>query len=270
MAIRVYLLDDHELTRRGIRGLLECAGDIEVVGEAGLAAEAVESILLLRPDVAVLDNRLPDGSGIEVCRAVRSADPRIAALILTSYDDDDALFAAIMAGASGYLLKQVRGQDFVETVRRVASGQAMLDPAVTTRVLDRLRNRPPFGVTAVQLTPKEQQVLDLIGEGMTNRQIATARAVIVPIWEGGGTRLKVLEALAAGARPSCRRRWARPASASCTGATACWPRRPRGSRPHSRCVATDDPRPTVETAGNWLNVSVGKRRFPALRRSTRK
>ena len=173
MAIRVFLLDDHELTRRGIRDLLECAGDIEVVGESGLAGEAVESILALRPDVAVLDNRLPDGTGVEVCRAVRSADPRVAVLILTSYDDDDALFAAIMAGASGYLLKQVRGEDFVETVRRVAAGQSMLDPAVTSHVLDRLRNGPRSDTVAVQLTPKEQQVLDLIGEGMTNRQIGS-------------------------------------------------------------------------------------------------
>lgn len=173
MTITVYLLDDHELTRRGVRDLLECAGDIEVVGESGLAAEAERELPLLRPDVAILDGRLPDGSGIEVCRAVRSTDPGIAVLILTSYDDDDALFAAIMAGASGYLLKQVRGEDFVDTVRRVAAGQSMLDPAVTTHVLDRLRNGPPSSAVPVQLTPKEQQVLDLIGEGMTNRQIGT-------------------------------------------------------------------------------------------------
>lgn len=173
MTITVYLLDDHELTRRGVRDLLECAGDIEVVGESGLAAEAERELPLLRPDVAILDGRLPDGSGIEVCRAVRSTCPDIAVLILTSYDDDDALFAAIMAGASGYLLKQVRGEDFVDTVRRVAAGQSMLDPAVTTHVLDRLRNGPPSGAVPVQLTPKEQQVLDLIGEGMTNRQIGT-------------------------------------------------------------------------------------------------
>lgn len=171
--IRVYLLDDHELTRRGIRDLLEAAGDFEVVGESGLAEEAARCIPELHPDVAVLDARLPDGSGVEVCRVVRSADPGIAALILTSYDDDDALFAAIMAGASGYLLKQVRGQDFVDTVRRVARGQSMLDPAVTSHVLERLRQGPPDAPATDHLTPKEQQVLDLIGEGLTNRQIGS-------------------------------------------------------------------------------------------------
>ena len=171
--ITVYLLDDHELVRRGIRDLLEAAGDIEVVGESGLALEAARRIPALRPDVAILDARLPDGSGIEVCRVVRSVDPAIAALILTSYDDDDALFAAIMAGAAGYLLKQVRGEDFVETVRRVAAGQSMLDPAVTAQVLDRLRNGPPQDPATNQLTPKEHEVLELIGEGLTNRQIAT-------------------------------------------------------------------------------------------------
>ena len=140
--IRVFLLDDHELVRRGIRELLESEGDIEVVGESGLAQEASRRIPALRPDVAILDGRLPDGSGIDVCREVRSQDPTIKALILTSYDDDDALFAAIMAGAAGYVLKQVRGNDFVETVRRVAAGQSTLDPAVTATVLDRLRNGP--------------------------------------------------------------------------------------------------------------------------------
>ncbi|GAA1148246.1 response regulator transcription factor [Nocardioides aquiterrae] len=171
--ITVYLLDDHELVRRGIRDLLESSGDIEVVGESGLAQEAARRIPALRPDVAILDGRLPDGSGIEVCRTIRSVDPGIKALILTSYDDDDALFAAIMAGASGYLLKQVRGDDFVETVHRVAAGQSMLDPAVTAQVLERLRSGPPRDPVTDQLTPKEHQILDLIGEGLTNRQIAT-------------------------------------------------------------------------------------------------
>ena len=171
--ITVYLLDDHELVRRGIRDLLEASGDIEVVGESGLAQEAARRIPALRPDVAILDGRLPDGSGIEVCRTIRSVDPSIRALILTSYDDDDALFAAIMAGASGYLLKQVRGDDFVETVHRVAAGQSMLDPAVTSQVLERLRSGPPRDPVTDQLTPKEHQILDLIGEGLTNRQIAT-------------------------------------------------------------------------------------------------
>ena len=145
MTIRVFLLDDHEVVRRGLRELLEDAGDIEVVGESGLAAEATSRIPALRPDVAVLDARLPDGSGIDVCRDVRSVDPTIQALILTSYDDDEALFAAIMAGAAGYVLKQIRGNDLVDAVRRVAAGQSLLDPALTARVLDRVRHgeRPP-------------------------------------------------------------------------------------------------------------------------------
>ncbi|WP_122818861.1 response regulator [Nocardioides pantholopis] len=170
--IRVYLLDDHEVVRRGIKDLLESEGDIEVVGESGLAAEATARIPALRPDVAILDGRLPDGSGIDVCRDVRSVDPSIAALILTSYDDDEALFAAIMAGAAGYLLKQVRGNDLIETVRRVAEGQSMLDPAVTAQVLERLRNGPPKDATLERLTGQEQKILDLIAQGLTNRQIA--------------------------------------------------------------------------------------------------
>ncbi|HET9499560.1 MAG TPA: response regulator transcription factor [Marmoricola sp.] len=171
-AITVFLLDDHELVRRGIRELLESEGDIAVVGESGLAQEATRRIPALRPDVAILDARLPDGSGIDVCRDIRSQDPAIAALILTSYDDDDALFAAIMAGAAGYILKQVRGTDFVETVRRVAAGQSMLDPAVTAQVLERLRSGPQGDPLLEQLTGQEQRILELIGEGMTNRQIA--------------------------------------------------------------------------------------------------
>lgn len=170
--ITVFLLDDHELVRRGIRELLEEEGDIEVVGESGLAQEAARRIPALRPDVAILDARLPDGSGIDVCREVRSQDPSLAALILTSYDDDDALFAAIMAGAAGYILKQVRGTDFVDSVRRVAAGQSMLDPAVTAQVLDRIRKGPEKDPVLEQLTGQEQRILELIGEGMTNRQIA--------------------------------------------------------------------------------------------------
>ena len=143
MTIRVFLLDDHEIVRRGIKELLEGEDDIEVVGESGLAEEATRRIPALRPDVAILDARLPDGSGIDVCREVRSQDPSIKALILTSYDDDEALFAAIMAGAAGYTLKQVKGNDLVDAVRRVAAGQSMLDPSVTAQVLDRVRNGPP-------------------------------------------------------------------------------------------------------------------------------
>jgi two-component system response regulator DevR len=172
--IRVFLLDDHEIVRRGLRELLESEGDIEVVGESGLAQEAIRRIPALRPDVAVLDGRLPDGSGIDVCREVRSQNPAIAALILTSYDDDEALFAAIMAGAAGYVLKQVRGNDLLDTVRRVAAGQSTLDPAVTQQVLDRLRNGPQEDPALAQLTTQERRILELIGEGMTNRQIAEA------------------------------------------------------------------------------------------------
>jgi two-component system response regulator DevR len=170
-AIRVFLLDDHEVVRRGLRDLLEAEGDIEVVGESGSAQEAVRRIPALRPHVAVLDGRLPDGSGIDVCRDIRSRDPKIAALILTSYDDDEALFSAIMAGASGYVLKQVRGQDLLDAVRRVAAGQSLLDPAVTQQVLDRLRQGPKRDTALDVLTDQERKVLELIGEGLTNRAI---------------------------------------------------------------------------------------------------
>jgi two-component system response regulator DevR len=170
--IAVYLLDDHEIVRRGIRQLLEAETDLEVVGESALAQEAERRIPALRPDVAILDGRLPDGSGIEVCRAVRSVDPRIRVLILTSYDDDEALFGAIMAGASGYVLKQVAGNDLVDTVRRVADGQSTLDPGVTAAVLERLRSGGTSDPRLARLTPQERRILELIGEGMTNRQIA--------------------------------------------------------------------------------------------------
>jgi two-component system response regulator DevR len=170
--IRVFLLDDHEVVRRGIKELLESEGDIEVVGESGLAQEAVRRIPALRPHVAILDGRLPDGTGMEVCRDIRSVDPSIKALILTSYDDDEALFSAIMAGAAGYILKQVRGNDLVDTVRRVAAGESTLDPSVTARVLDRVRNGPPRDQQLEALTTQEQKILELIGEGLTNRQIA--------------------------------------------------------------------------------------------------
>ncbi|MDP3967822.1 MAG: response regulator transcription factor [Nocardioides sp.] len=170
--ITVFLLDDHELVRRGIRGVFQSEPDIKVVGESGLASEAASRIPALRPDVMVLDGRLPDGSGIEVCREVRSRDPGINALILTSYDDDEALFAAIMAGAAGYVLKQVHGHELVETVRRIAAGQSMLDPAVTAQVLERVRRGPPQDSTLEQLTEREAEMLRLIAEGLTNRQIA--------------------------------------------------------------------------------------------------
>jgi two-component system response regulator DevR len=169
--IRVFLLDDHEVVRRGLRDLLESDGDIEVVGESGSAEEATRRIPALHPDVAILDGRLPDGSGIDVCREVRSRDPKIAALVLTSYDDDEALFSAIMAGAAGYVLKQVRGHDLLDAVRRVAAGQSLLDPAVTQQVLDRLREGPKQDKALDALTDQERRVLELIGEGLTNRAI---------------------------------------------------------------------------------------------------
>ena len=171
-SVRVYLLDDHEIVRRGLRELLEADGSIEVIGESGLAVEATRRIPALRPDVAVLDGRLPDGSGIDVCRDVRSIDPTIACLILTSYDDDEALFSAIMAGAAGYVLKQIRGNELVDAIHRVARGQSLLDPQVTQRVLARLREGPASDPALASLTNQERRILLLIAEGLTNRQIA--------------------------------------------------------------------------------------------------
>ncbi|MFI1380396.1 response regulator [Embleya sp. NPDC020886] len=170
--IRVFLLDDHEVVRRGLADLLGGEPDIEIVGESGSAAEAARRIPALRPDVAILDGRLPDGSGIDVCREVRSRFPEINALILTSYDDEDALFAAIMAGAAGYVLKQIRGRDLIAAVRAVAAGQSLLDPAVTTRVLERVRNGPAAEPGPTGLSEREKQVLEHIAQGQTNREIA--------------------------------------------------------------------------------------------------
>jgi DNA-binding NarL/FixJ family response regulator len=167
---RVFLLDDHELVRRGLRELLESEEEFLVVGEAGSAEEALTGIAATRPDIAVLDVRLPDGDGVEVCREIRSRHPNIQCLILTSFADDEALFAAIMAGASGYVLKQVRGTDLIDGIRRVAQGQSLLDPIVTARVLERLRTRPDDDELAT-LTEQERKILDLIAEGLTNRQI---------------------------------------------------------------------------------------------------
>ncbi len=171
-ALTVFLVDDHEVVRQGLRALLEDAG-LKVVGEAATEAEAIPRILATRPQVAVLDVQLPDGTGIDVCREVRSRMPETACLMLTSYDDDEALFAAIMAGASGYLLKQIRGLQLVESVRRVAAGESLLDPRVTTRVLERLRAGPRQDPRLASLTDQERRILDLIAEGLTNRQIAS-------------------------------------------------------------------------------------------------
>jgi len=169
--IRVFLLDDHEVVRRGLVDLLESEDDIEVVGEAGNVRDATARIPALRPDVAVLDARLPDGSGIDVCRDVRSVDPSIKALILTSYDDDEALFAAILAGASGYVLKQITGNDLIDGVRRVAAGQSLIDPSLTAKVLERVRKGPETPDELSELTEQERKILALIAEGLTNRQI---------------------------------------------------------------------------------------------------
>ncbi len=170
--IRVFLLDDHEMVRRGLRNLFEAQDDIEVVGDCGSAKEAESLIPAARPDVALLDGRLPDGNGVEVCRVIRSVDPAIKAIILTSYDDDEALFAAIMAGASGYILKDIIGMDLVDVVRKVAAGQSMLDASVTQRVLERVRTGGPTEPTELSsLTPQERRILELIAEGLTNRQI---------------------------------------------------------------------------------------------------
>jgi DNA-binding NarL/FixJ family response regulator len=170
--IRVFLLDDHEVVRRGIADLLTAEGEVEVVGESGSAVEAAHRIPALKPDVAILDARLPDGNGIDVCRDVRAVDPTIKGLILTSYEDDEALFAAIMAGASGYVLKQIRGTDLVDAVRRVAAGQSLLDPAVTARVLERIRNGVDRPDELKSLTEQERRILEYIAQGLTNHEIA--------------------------------------------------------------------------------------------------
>jgi len=188
--ITVFLLDDHEIVRRGLVDLLESHDGFRVVGEAGTAAEALRRIPTLAPQVALLDARLPDGSGIDVCREVQVSSPGTHCLILTSYDDDDALFAAVMAGASGYLLKQIRGTSLTEAVAHVAAGHSLIDPALVERLLERIR-RPQGADTADggrehpsgrvgsgrpgsrpgTLTDREQEILTLIAEGLTNRQI---------------------------------------------------------------------------------------------------
>jgi DNA-binding NarL/FixJ family response regulator len=169
--IRVYLLDDHDVVREGLRFLLESTDDIEVVGESASAVDAAARIPSLRPHVAILDARLPDGSGIEVCRSVRAVDPTIQALVLTSYDDDEALFAAIMAGAAGYVLKEIRSADLVEAVRQVAAGKSLIDPSLTARVLERVRSGPTVAPELADLTEQEMAFLGHIAEGLTNRQI---------------------------------------------------------------------------------------------------
>ncbi|GAB3144374.1 response regulator [Amycolatopsis sp. NPDC004378] len=175
MTISVFLLDDHELVRTGLKTVFESEVDIEVVGEASTAAEALVRIPQARPDVAILDVRLPDGQGVEVCREIRSTvEPPPACLMLTSYSDDDALFGAIMAGAAGYMLKQVSGRSLVEAVRTVAVGGSLLDATLTASVMNKLRGEDVAAPDPryEQLSPQERRVLDLVAEGLTNRQIA--------------------------------------------------------------------------------------------------
>jgi DNA-binding NarL/FixJ family response regulator len=170
--IAVFLLDDHEIVRRGVRDVLETDPGITVVGEAGTAASALARIPALRPDVAVLDVRLPDGDGVTVCREIRSRMPEVACLMLTSYGDEEALLDAVMAGAAGYVLKLIRGTDLIGAVRTVASGQSMLDPSAAGQLMARLRDKQSQRDPLAGLTGQERTILELIGEGLTNRQIA--------------------------------------------------------------------------------------------------
>jgi DNA-binding NarL/FixJ family response regulator len=169
--ISVFLLDDHEIVRRGVRDLLESQPDITVVGEAGTAESALTLVPKLRPDVAVLDVRLPDGNGVSVCREIRSRAPHVSCLMLTSFGDDEALLDAIMAGAAGYVLKQIRGTDLIGAIRTVASGQSLIDPKAASRLMERIREQGR-GVNPLEaLTEPERKILELIGKGLTNRQI---------------------------------------------------------------------------------------------------
>ena len=172
MSTRVFLLDDHEVVRRGLRELFESEDDLTVVGEGATAHEALTRVPSSKPDVAVLDVRLPDGDGVEVCRDLRSAMPELKCLMLTSYADDEALFSAILAGASGYVLKQIKGSDLVSAVRRVAAGESLLDPSLTRQVMERLRGENVQDERLARLTAQERNILDLIADGKTNRQIA--------------------------------------------------------------------------------------------------
>lgn len=168
--VRVFLLDDHEIVRRGLRDLLDTEDDLIVVGEASTAEQALQRVPATNPDVAVLDVRLPDGNGVEVCRELRSRNPQLQCLMLTSFSDDEALFDAIMAGAAGYLLKQIRGNDLVDAIRRIGSGQSLLDPTLTARVLERVRGRTESDGLE-RLTDQERRILDLLADGLTNREI---------------------------------------------------------------------------------------------------
>ena len=170
-SLRVFLLDDHEVVRQGLKALLDAEPDLEVVGEASNAAEALARVPALKPDVAVLDVRLPDGDGISVCRELKSKLPELACLMLTSFGDDDAVFSAVMAGASGYVLKQIKGNDLIGAVRTVGRGESLLDPAATGRLLQKMRDDAVRRDPLDALTDQERKILELIGEGLTNREI---------------------------------------------------------------------------------------------------
>ncbi|MEK7422345.1 MAG: response regulator transcription factor, partial [Actinomycetota bacterium] len=167
----VFLVDDHEVVRHGVRSLIDASDDLEVVGEADTYETGLARVIAVRPQVAILDVRLPDGNGVELCREIRSRLPSVSCLMLTSYSDDEALFEAIIAGASGYVLKQVRGTELLAAIRRVAAGEHLLDPAVTGRVMRRLSNPTGDDRRLASLSAREREVLDLIGQGLTNRQI---------------------------------------------------------------------------------------------------
>ncbi|MCL4443487.1 MAG: response regulator transcription factor [Actinobacteria bacterium] len=173
MGITLFLVDDHEVVRRGLKELIESDSEIKVVGEAATAQEAVEKIPSIAPDVAVLDVRLPDGSGVEVCREIRAKSPEVYCLMLTSFSDDEALFSSIMAGASGYLLKQVKGRELISAIKRVANGESLLDPALIRKVMDKIRSDTDIDERIARLTPQERAILKLIAEGKSNRQIAS-------------------------------------------------------------------------------------------------
>ncbi|MEQ1735773.1 MAG: response regulator transcription factor [Rhodoglobus sp.] len=168
---RVFLVDDHEIVRRGIADLINAESDLEVVGEASGVAQALGRIAATRPDVAVLDVRLPDGSGVDLCRAVRSADPAIQCIMLTAYDDDEASYSAVLAGAAGYVLKDIRGQNLIDGIRRVARGETLIPKGLGARVVASLSAAPSNPARGTELTLRERQVLELIAEGLTNRQI---------------------------------------------------------------------------------------------------
>lgn len=175
--IRVFLVDDHELVRRGITALLNAEPDIEVVGEAGTAAQARTRIRATRPDVAILDVRLPDGSGIDVCREVRSEDPSIRCLILTGYDDDEAIYAAVLAGAAGYVIKDVNGSGLLDSLRKVAAGRSLIDPSLSKRVVERINESHRSDPRLEALSTREREILPLIAEGLTNREIGERLAL---------------------------------------------------------------------------------------------